>query len=178
MGILSNYYQPDEHCLQGSLHLRWLLPLQADSITNRVVISVGMLDYLAVFVVAFNLFGFGLNVKLSTSTNRCQSTNMRTLRLTCGCRSFYHITCLEPMYSFDGFRIGKCTILLLAPESRLAGITHLAISAPHRLSFSLRLIEDRSGHPDIPLAILFPNAACCTSTHQPECKTRFIACIE
>ena len=33
-------------------------PLQADSIANRIV--VGMLDYLAVFVASFNLFGFGV----------------------------------------------------------------------------------------------------------------------
>lgn len=35
-----------------------------------------------------------------------------------------------------------------------------------------------SGHPDVPLAILFPDATGITGTHQPECKTRFVTCIE
>ena len=35
-----------------------------------------------------------------------------------------------------------------------------------------------SGHPDVPLAILFPDTTGITGTHQSECKTRFVTCIE
>jgi len=63
-----------------------------NSITNRVVIAVGMLDYLAVFVPGFNLLGFSPDTEIAISTNRCQSTNMRTLRLTFGHYSFDAVT--------------------------------------------------------------------------------------
>lgn len=35
-----------------------------------------------------------------------------------------------------------------------------------------------SGHPDIPLAVFFPDATCVTGTHPPQGKTRFITRIE
>ena len=35
-----------------------------------------------------------------------------------------------------------------------------------------------SGHPDIPLAVFFPDTTCVTSTHPAEGKTRFITRIE
>ena len=53
--------------------LRWKI------IRRNVCVAVGMLDYLAVFVVALYLFGFSLDTKTTTGTNRRQSTNMRTL---------------------------------------------------------------------------------------------------
>ena len=92
-----------------------------------------MLDYLAVLVVASNHSRFSLDAETTTGTDRCQSTNMRTLRLTFGYRSFDHITRLKPMYPLNGFRTGKCTILFLAPEPIFVGITHLALSTSHRL---------------------------------------------
>ena len=63
-------------------------PPTSYSITNRVVISVGMLDYFTVLVVAVYHSRFSLDAETTTSTDRCQSTNMRTLRLTFGHYSF------------------------------------------------------------------------------------------
>ena len=92
-----------------------------------------MLDYLAVFVVACYQFRFSLDAVVPISTNRRQSTNMCTLKLPFWHYSFDHVTRLKPMYSLDGFRTGKCTILFLAPEPIFVSITHLALSTSHRL---------------------------------------------
>ena len=93
-----------------------------------------MLDYLAVLVGFSNLPRFRLNSKPSISTNRRQSTNMRTLIFPFWYRSFDHVARLKPMYSLDGFRTGKCTIFLFAPKSILIRTTHQAFPTSHSLN--------------------------------------------
>ena len=67
-------------------------PYKLNRITNRIIIAVGMLDYLAVFVVASRQFRFSLDAEAASGTNRCQSTNMRTLKLPFGYCSFDAVT--------------------------------------------------------------------------------------